>query len=224
MVGYLRNRLEGGTYFFTVTLADRQSTALIDHIDALRKAFRVSRQQRPFTIEAIVILPEHLHAILNSRALAPDQRMVQHALVGCGHQDRAPSQWRACTLAKTLLGTHHPRRPRFRTARGLYSFQSGETSAGSSRTRLAAFLVSSLRAAWLAAERLGRECQRGHVIIRRESLILPQPALSCAHSGPRRMPFRSSGLRSCVWPPGYRYAHPGYIVACAISCARSTLP
>jgi putative transposase len=34
----------------------------MDHVDALRMAFRIARHERPFTIEAIVILPEHLHA------------------------------------------------------------------------------------------------------------------------------------------------------------------
>jgi REP-associated tyrosine transposase len=64
MVRYRRNRVQGGTYFFTVTLGERRSTALVDHVAALRAAFRVARQERPFTIDAIVILPEHLHAIL----------------------------------------------------------------------------------------------------------------------------------------------------------------
>jgi putative transposase len=64
MVRYRRNRVQGGTYFFTVTLADRRSTALVDHIDMLRAAFRTTRQERPFTIDAIVILPDYLHAIL----------------------------------------------------------------------------------------------------------------------------------------------------------------
>ena len=64
MVGYRRNFLPGGSYFFTVTLADRSSDALVRHIDALRDAFRVTRRERPFAIEAVVVLPDHLHAIL----------------------------------------------------------------------------------------------------------------------------------------------------------------
>jgi putative transposase len=63
MVRYRRNFLPGGTYFFTVTLADRTSSVLVDHIGALRAAFRAGRRERPFTIDAIVILPDHLHAI-----------------------------------------------------------------------------------------------------------------------------------------------------------------
>jgi REP-associated tyrosine transposase len=63
MVRYRRNFLPGGTYFFTVTLSDRRSTALVDHVSELRDAFRVARRERPLTVEAIVILPDHLHAI-----------------------------------------------------------------------------------------------------------------------------------------------------------------
>jgi putative transposase len=64
MVRYRRNFIPGGTYFFTVTLADRRSNALVDHIGALRSAFRAARRARPFAIDAIVVLPDHLHAIL----------------------------------------------------------------------------------------------------------------------------------------------------------------
>src|SRR5256885_15327376 len=63
MVRYRRNFIAGGSYFFTVTLADRTSSALVGHVSALRTAFRIARHERPFTIDAIVILPDHLHAI-----------------------------------------------------------------------------------------------------------------------------------------------------------------
>jgi putative transposase len=72
MVRYRRNFLTGGTFFFTVTLADRRSRALLDHITALRNAFRVARRERPFAIEAIVILPDHLHAVLKLPAADAD--------------------------------------------------------------------------------------------------------------------------------------------------------
>jgi putative transposase len=63
MAKYRRNFLAGGSYFFTVNLADRRLTLLNDHIDLLRAAFRQVRARHPFTIEAAVILPDHLHAI-----------------------------------------------------------------------------------------------------------------------------------------------------------------
>lgn len=64
MVRYRRNFVPGGTFFFTVILDDRRSSALVDHVDKLRAAFRVARAERPFTVDAIVILPDHLHVIM----------------------------------------------------------------------------------------------------------------------------------------------------------------
>jgi putative transposase len=64
MVRYRRNLAAGGTFFFTVALADRGSSALIDDIDALRAAVRSTRRSQPFSIDAIVILPEHLHMLM----------------------------------------------------------------------------------------------------------------------------------------------------------------
>ena len=63
MVNYRRNFVPGGTYFFTVTLRDRSSRLLVEHIELLRAAFRHVKRERPFQIDAIVILPEHLHTI-----------------------------------------------------------------------------------------------------------------------------------------------------------------
>ena len=63
MVFYRRNRVEGGTYFFTVTLADRRSQVLTDHVNELRHVFRQVRTRQPFEVVAIVVMPEHLHAI-----------------------------------------------------------------------------------------------------------------------------------------------------------------
>lgn len=64
MVSYRRNFISGGTFFFTVTLRDRRARLLIEHIDALRQAFRTTRRERSFSIVAIAVLPEHLHAVL----------------------------------------------------------------------------------------------------------------------------------------------------------------
>lgn len=63
MVNYRRNRIAGGTYFFTVTLRDRRTAFLTTHIDALRLVFRDTRRTKLFQIEAIVVLPDHLHTI-----------------------------------------------------------------------------------------------------------------------------------------------------------------
>ena len=36
---------------------------LTDHVELLRAAFRETRQRHPFTIDAIVVLPDHLHTV-----------------------------------------------------------------------------------------------------------------------------------------------------------------
>jgi putative transposase len=63
VVRYRRNLVPGATFFFTVALADRRSAGLIHHISTLRLAIRRVRSERPFGIDAIVVLPDHLHAI-----------------------------------------------------------------------------------------------------------------------------------------------------------------
>jgi putative transposase len=63
MPDYRRNRIPGGTYFFTVNLLDRQSRLLTDHIDILRAAIRDTRARTPFHIDAWVVLPEHMHCV-----------------------------------------------------------------------------------------------------------------------------------------------------------------
>ena len=63
MVRYRRNLVPGGTFFFPVTLRDRRASSLVDHIDLLREAFHRARNERPFAMDAIVVLPDHLHAI-----------------------------------------------------------------------------------------------------------------------------------------------------------------
>jgi putative transposase len=72
MVRYRRNFVPGGTFFFTLTLDDRKSSVLVDHVTLLRNAFRTTRGERPFSIDAIVILPDHLHTILTLPAGDPD--------------------------------------------------------------------------------------------------------------------------------------------------------
>jgi putative transposase len=63
MTSYHRAYREGATYFFTVNLADRRSDLLLDRIDDLRDAVRYARRRHPFAIDAMVVLPDHLHAV-----------------------------------------------------------------------------------------------------------------------------------------------------------------
>jgi putative transposase len=64
MTEYRRPWLPGCTWFFTVNLAQRRDNRLlIERIDLLRSAFRDVRLRHPFQMEAVVILPDHLHCI-----------------------------------------------------------------------------------------------------------------------------------------------------------------
>lgn len=49
--------------FFTVSLRQPGSDLLILQIERLRQAVRLTRADRPFQINACVVLPDHLHAI-----------------------------------------------------------------------------------------------------------------------------------------------------------------
>jgi putative transposase len=60
---YRRPRVRGATVFFTVALASRGSTLLVDEVARLRAAVRDTKGARPFEIDAWVVLPDHIHAV-----------------------------------------------------------------------------------------------------------------------------------------------------------------
>ena len=63
MSRYRRNYVQGASYFFTVNLAWRNDRLLIDQIDLLRGVFARVTQDWPVTCDAMVVLPDHLHAV-----------------------------------------------------------------------------------------------------------------------------------------------------------------
>jgi len=63
MPNYRRAFVPGGCWFFTVDLLERRQTLLVDHIATLREAVAKTRQSWPWTIDAFVVLPDHLHAV-----------------------------------------------------------------------------------------------------------------------------------------------------------------
>jgi putative transposase len=69
MPNYRRAFLPNGCWFFTHNLLERRQTLLVDHVEMLRDAFAETQKKYPFEIVAIVVLPNHLHAVL---ALPPD--------------------------------------------------------------------------------------------------------------------------------------------------------
>lgn len=63
MPNYVRNQQAGATYFFTINLLDRQKSTLIDYICELRQSYSKVQQRYPFKVDAMVILPDHIHAL-----------------------------------------------------------------------------------------------------------------------------------------------------------------
>ncbi|MEZ5463699.1 MAG: transposase [Lysobacteraceae bacterium] len=64
MTAYRRARTPGACWFFTVNLAERRGNRrLVENVDVLRAAFSTVHSRRPFHINAIVVLPDHLHCI-----------------------------------------------------------------------------------------------------------------------------------------------------------------
>lgn len=64
MSHYRRAYIPGGIYFFTVVTLDRVPIFINEErVEVLRQAFRKVMAVRPFQINAMVVLPEHLHCI-----------------------------------------------------------------------------------------------------------------------------------------------------------------
>ncbi len=61
---YRRAKTPGATYFFTVVTHQRRKIlSQPENVDLLQGAFRYAMQKHPFKIDAIAILPEHIHCI-----------------------------------------------------------------------------------------------------------------------------------------------------------------
>ncbi len=64
MSRFRRVRLEGGVFFFTVVTYQRRPILTTDlGIKCLRKAWRETNSTMPFEVEAVCVLPDHLHTI-----------------------------------------------------------------------------------------------------------------------------------------------------------------
>ena len=169
MTGYRRNFIAGGCFFFTVNLADRRLRLLTENIDALRTAFRETRKHHPFAIDAIVVLPEHLHTVWTlpdgdadfstrwrliktsfSRKLTTDEP-ISSSRAGKGER----GIWQRC-----YWGAHDPRRSRFCAPYRLCSHQPGQAWAGDAGKRLALFVVPSDGSRACLSRGLGRRCFR----------------------------------------------------------------
>ncbi len=62
---YKRMYVDGYDYFITVVTYER-NPLLIENIDLLRESFKYAKTKFDFTIDAIVVLPDHFHMIIKT--------------------------------------------------------------------------------------------------------------------------------------------------------------
>ncbi len=64
MRNYIRDKTKGGCYFLTFNLLDRKSQLLLTHIGQFRLAYAKTVQHHRFHLEAMVVLPDHVHIMI----------------------------------------------------------------------------------------------------------------------------------------------------------------
>lgn len=100
MPDYRRAWQPGGT-FFTVNLLERRGNhLLVRHIDSLRRVVAAVLRRRPFTIHGWVVLPYHLHCVIE---LPPEDAdfPTRWRLIKTGFS-KAMSQFSVVALAESL--------------------------------------------------------------------------------------------------------------------------
>jgi putative transposase len=179
MVRYRRNFVPGRTYFFTATLLNRGSHLLVERIAALRTAFRTARKERPFAIDAVVVLPDHLHVIMTLPSGDADfsgrwrriKAIFTHQVVAAGetilHNRKGEyALWRRRFWEHTIWDDGD-----FARHVDYIHFQPGEARPGLACTGLAALVISPLCPRWVAAAGLGRLRQGGWCRLRRAERV-----------------------------------------------------
>ena len=98
MPNYRRDYVQGGIYFFTIALQNRQARYLIDYIGDLRTAYRHTQERYPFETLAFTVLPDHLHWVMQLPAGDKDySRRIASLKSGFSRHLpdflRAPNDW-----------------------------------------------------------------------------------------------------------------------------------
>ncbi len=77
MANYKRVYLDGYSYFITMVTQGR-NPILIDNIALLRDSFRRSKLRYDYQIDAVVILPDHLHMIITPDNPEEYSKIIAH--------------------------------------------------------------------------------------------------------------------------------------------------
>lgn len=96
MPNYRRVWTSGGTYFFTVNLLKRgRSDLLTRNIDLLRDAVRLVRRDHPFDIHGWVVLPDHLHCVIQLPETDADFALQWRLIKARFSKGLQPTEWRS---------------------------------------------------------------------------------------------------------------------------------
>ena len=76
MAQYKRIFLAGYSYYLTIVTHGR-NPILIDNIELLRESFRESKRYFKYRIDAIVVLPDHIHMIITPQVADEYPRIVK---------------------------------------------------------------------------------------------------------------------------------------------------
>jgi len=77
MSNYTRLYLDGYSYFITIVTQGR-NPILIDNIALLRDSFKRSKQRYDYHIDAIIVLPDHLHMIITPKNANDYPKIISH--------------------------------------------------------------------------------------------------------------------------------------------------
>ncbi len=77
MANYIRIFEDDHSYFLTV-VTEKRKPILINNITLLRKSFALSNQRYDYTINAIVILPDHFHMIITPKYANEYPKIITH--------------------------------------------------------------------------------------------------------------------------------------------------
>jgi len=166
MPRYQRAKIAGGTFFFTVAIADRSDDLLVREIDRLRAVYRLVQSRHPFETIAICVLPDHLHALWTLPDNDSDfplrwslnKRGFSHGLAAARLRSTRHVVKREKGLWQRRYWEHAIRDEKDLSRSRLHPLQSGEARTGPACRRLAAQQLSPLRRTRAVARRLGRRC------------------------------------------------------------------
>lgn len=171
-----RRAIQPGAAFFFPLLTEGREPLLVEPAARrlLGMAFAHTRERFPFTVNAIVLLPDHLHTIwtlvtddadFSTRWPFPKRHFTKAWLVRGGreqptsrsrHRNRRRGVWQ-----RRFLGARDSRRGGLHSALRLHPLQSGQARLGALSARLAMLVLSSLRAAAHLRVRLGVWLRQG---------------------------------------------------------------